>query len=384
MEALTLFLRSFFVVFLVKFAAVLLLSFGVVWIWKNILLKYAMKTRTNLDQKLLTAGTRGVQLTFIAAGFSFLWNMYGHAIMMSVSFDTVIDMAFIEKVIGHVAFLFLAMSIMYLAWRLISALLDWFQDDIVRKTPSRLDDKVLFSTRKLVKAVFIVVVSMVIADHFELPISKLWAAAGIGSLAIAFAAKDTLANMISGVIILFDRPFLAGDRVELADGTFGDVVDVGLRSTRILSFDNTIHILPNAEISNQRITNHSYPDIHLKVAQKVGVAYGSDMVRVKCIISDILRDNGRVLDEPPWGIWFTEFGDSSLNLFMRYWIADYRSKFDIVDEVNMAINRRFEAEGIEIPFPQRDIHIIDPGQAASEAAPSSPAPGNPEGEIPHG
>ena len=154
--------------------------------------------------------------------------------------------------------------------------------------------------------------------------------------------------------------------LELADGTFGDVTDIGLRSTKILSFDNTIHIIPNAELSMQRITNHTYPDIKLKVSHTIGVAYGSDMVKVKQIINEILLNKAEVLNDPPWGVWFTEFGDSSLNLLVRYWISDYREKFTIMDEINMEINRLFEKEGIEIPFPQRDLHIISDGSEKAE------------------
>ena len=218
---------------------------------------------------------------------------------------------------------------------------------------------------------------IVIADRFQWPISKLWAAAGIGSLAVAFAAKDTFANMISGIIILFDRPFLVGDRIELADGTFGDVVDIGLRSTKVLTFDHTIDIIPNALISDQRVRNHTYPDTKLKVALTIGVAYGSDLVTVKDILNNILAEHPRVLNEPPWGIWFTEFGDSSLNLFIRYWIADYRDKFGTMDEINMEINRRFAASGIEIPFPQRDVHLYMNSTGPVQelpATPDAPAP----------
>ena len=85
------------------------------------------------------------------------------------------------------------------------------------------------------------------------------------------------------------------------------------------------------------------------------------MEKVKRVLGDILRNNPMVLNEPAWGIWFTEFADSSLNLFIKYWISDYRQKFDITDQINMEIKRRFEEEGIEIPFPQRDVHIKQGG-----------------------
>lgn len=334
-----------------------LASFILRWFWKHVLISIARRTATTLDMRIFKATRGAAQVTFIAFGYNFSWNMFGKSIMENFNDIRIVSIEFIEKQMNHVGFLFLSVSIFVLLWKTAMAILDWFEQDVARKTETTLDEKIAFSVRKLVKFIFIVVLVMILADHYQLPISKLWAMAGIGSLAVALAAKDTFANMISGVIILFDCPFHVGDRIELADGTFGDVIDIGIRSTRILSFDNTIHIIPNAELSMQRITNHTYPDIKLKVAHTIGVAYGSDMEKVKRVLGDILRNNPMVLNEPSWGIWFTEFADSSLNLFIKYWISDYRQKFDIIDQINMEIKRRFEEEGIEIPFPQRDVHI---------------------------
>jgi MscS family membrane protein len=317
-------------------------------------------TATNLDRRIFEATDYAAQYTFFSAGLMFSWRLYGEHIIADTSALPWLNDIFLMKVADHICFLLLAFSILYFLWKILFSTLDWFEFDLAPATTSSFDDKIVFSTRKVVKVLFAVLVVMVLADHFEWPISKVWAAAGIGSLAIAFAAKDTFSHMISGIIILFDRPFLVVDRVELADGTFGDVVDIGLRSTKILSFDNTIHIIPNSEISNQRITNHTYPDTALKLGLSIGVAYGTDLVRVKKILNEILESHPLIIKEPPWGIWFTEFGDSSLNIFMRCWIQDYREKFNITDQINMEIKRRFEEENIEVPFPQRDIHIIRP------------------------
>ena len=335
-----------------------IVSFALRWVWKKILIRLARKTSTNLDRLIFESTGGAAQIAFIAAGFDFSWNLYGDVIVNSFSGIKTLDTEFIGKLADHFCFLFLFFSLVVLIWKTIIAIVDWYEKDIASKTETKLDEKIVHSVRKVMKVFLFVFIIMTVADHFDLPISKVWAMAGIGSLAVALAAKDTFANMISGVIILFDRPFLVGDRIELADGTFGDVVDIGLRSTKILSFDNTIHIIPNAELSNQRITNHTYPDIKLKVAQTIGVAYGSNMEKVKDILNGILRDSPDVLNDPPWGVWFKEFGDSSLNLFMRYWISDYTNKFTIIDGINMEIHRRFGEENIEIPFPQRDVHII--------------------------
>lgn len=346
--------------FAVQVSIIALLSFVVRWLWRNVLIRFTRITATTLDRRIFEATDYAAQYTFFSAGLMFSWRLYGEPIIAGINAIPWLNDTFLMKVADHICFLLLAFSILYFLWKILFSILDWFEFDVASKTTSSFDDKIVFSVRKVFKVALTVLAVMVIADHFEWPISKVWAVAGIGSLAIAFAAKDTLSHIISGIIILFDRPFLVGDRVELADSTFGDVVDIGLRSTKILSFDNTIHIIPNGEISNQRITNHSYPDTALKLGLSVGVAYGSDLVLVKKILNEILDSHPLIIKEPPWGIWFTEFGDSSLNLFIRCWIQDYREKFNVTDQINMEIKRRFEEEDIEIPFPQRDIHIIRP------------------------
>ena len=364
------FLREFneytaVVSFVIQLSLIVLVSFILRWFWKNVLIRLARKTTTNLDIILFESTGGPAQITFIAAGLSFTWKLYGKAIIEKIGVFFWINTDFLEKLLDHFCFFFLAFSIIFLVWKTIFALFKWFEKDIAVKTETTLDEKIAFSLRKIIKTCFFIFGAIIIADRLELPLSKLWAAAGIGSLAIALAAQETIANLISGVIILLDRPFLTGDRIELLDGTFGDVVDIGLRSTKIISLDNTIYIIPNAIISSQRITNHSYPDYKLKVSHNIGVAYGSDMEKVKKVIEDILREHPKVLNNPVWGIWFMEFGDSSLNFLIRYWIRDYKNKFIIMDEINMEINNKFEEEHIEIPFPQTDVHIFNKGKTDS-------------------
>ena len=344
--------------FIILFSFFVILSFMLRWLWKNVLIRFAERTSTNLDRYLFSATKGAAQLVFIAAGFNFSWNLYGEAIIRMLSGVQGVNTVFIEKNINHICFLFLAFSSIIFFWNVVFSIIDWYERDIARKTATRLDEKIIPTFRKILKIIIYIVTFMFISDHFKWPLSKIWAMAGIGSLAVALAAKDTFSNIICGIIILIDRPFLVGDRIELSDGTFGDVIDIGIRSTKILSFDNTIYILPNTEISNKRITNHAYPDFKIKIRHSIGVAYGTDIEKVKEIINDILAKHPAVLNNPVWGIYFMEFGDSSLNLLVIYWVSDYKNKFDITDKINMEINNRFKEENIEIPFPQRDIHVI--------------------------
>ena len=119
---------------------------------------------------------------------------------------------------------------------------------------------------------------LVILDHVGFNISALVAAIGIGGLAISLAAQDTIANMISGVIILIDQPFRTGDRIEIQElNTWGDVVNIGLRSTRIRTLDNRLVIVPNSQISNNLVVNYTNTDPHYRIQSEIGVAYGTDL-----------------------------------------------------------------------------------------------------------
>jgi len=240
---------------------------------------------------------------------------------------------------------------------LVTALCDWYLLDVASKTSTTLDDEFIPVFRRMAKVVVFFVALTIILGHFDVKITALLGAAGFASLAVALAAQETVANMISGFTILVDRPFRVGDRVELADGTVGDVCEIGLRSTKILSFDSTQLIIPNKQISAARIINHSYPDTKVKIRKDYGVAYGSDVELVKRILVEICRAHPKVLDDPEAAVYFTDFADSALIFKLVCWVSDYKDKFATTDEINTEINRRFNEEKIEIPFPQRDIHV---------------------------
>lgn len=245
----------------------------------------------------------------------------------------------------------------YLVYSVVKAVLDWYLNQIAVKTDSDLDDQFIPVLDTVAKVVVVFIGTTMVLSRFEVDVRALLGTAGIASLAVAFAAQETLANMIAGFTILVDRPFRTGDRIELDNGQIGDVFEIGLRSTKILSFDNTLLVVPNKDIAGAKIVNHSYPSPRVKVKPQIGVAYGSDMEKVLQIILDICRSHPKVLSDPEPTAYFTGFGDSALNVLAVCWIEDYRDKFQVIHDINMEIKRRFEAEGIEIPFPHREVYI---------------------------
>jgi MscS family membrane protein len=206
-------------------------------------------------------------------------------------------------------------------------------------------------------SIFLIGTALIITlKHFNYDILSLVTALGVGSLAIGLAAKDTLANMISGFTLMIDRPFRIGDRIQLS-GQVGDVIDIGLRSTKIKGADNTYLIVPNSELCNSTLINMAFPDTRVKGRVNVGVGYGCDPEEAKRLLVATASALPEVLAEPVPEAFFVSFGDSSLNLSLFFWVGNYAQLFSTTDKINCAISNAFRNNGINIPFPTRTVLI---------------------------
>ncbi|MBT8114694.1 MAG: mechanosensitive ion channel [Arenicella sp.] len=184
------------------------------------------------------------------------------------------------------------------------------------------------------------------------------ASAGIVGVAVGFAAKDTLANLFSGVFIIADAPYKIGDYVVLDSGERGEITHIGIRSTRLLTRDDVEITVPNSIMSNTKIINESGgPDPKYRIRVKVGVAYGSDIDQVEALLMEIGDANEKVCNEPAHRVRFREFGGSSLNFELLCWVREPALRGITTHELLRAIYNRFNAEAIEIPFSQHDLYI---------------------------
>jgi small-conductance mechanosensitive channel len=184
------------------------------------------------------------------------------------------------------------------------------------------------------------------------------ASAGIIGLAISFAAKDTLANLFSGVFIMADAPYKIGDFVVLDSGERGEVTNIGIRSTRLLTRDDVEITVPNSIMGNSKIINEAggrHEKYRIRV--KVGVAYGSDIDKVHEVLMDIAKNNSAVCKSPEPRVRFRAFGDSSLDHELLCWVERPVLRGRVLHSLNTIVYKRFIQEGIEIPFPQRDLHV---------------------------
>ena len=196
---------------------------------------------------------------------------------------------------------------------------------------------------------------------WEINVTAWVASAGIIGLAISFAAKDTLANLFAGVFILADAPYKLRDMIVLDSGERGQVTHIGIRSTRILTRDDVEITIPNSIMGSAKIINETGgPSEHYRIKIKVGVAYGSDIDHVHEVLLNVALNHPVVCKNPPPRVRFRSFGDSALEHELLCWIEQPILKGSAVHSLNTVIYKRFMAEGIRIPFPQRDLHILHP------------------------
>jgi small-conductance mechanosensitive channel len=186
------------------------------------------------------------------------------------------------------------------------------------------------------------------------------ASAGIIGIAVGFAAKDTLANLISGVSIVADAPYKIGDYIVLDTGERGMVTNLGIRSTRLLSRDDVEVSIPNAVIGSAKIINESGgPWVRHRIRIPLGIAYNSDVDKVIETLEGIAGENDKIVDVPAPRVRMRSFGDNSVNLELLCWIMRPQERGAVVHRLILQIIRRFREEQIEIPFPQRDVHVKD-------------------------
>ena len=217
------------------------------------------------------------------------------------------------------------------------------------------------------KVMLVGVIAYLLMSAWHVNLTSWLASAGVLGIAIGFAAKDTLANFISGVFILVDSPYKVGDIIIIDEITRGRVQDIGMRSTRLLTTDNIEVTVPNAVIGSAKIVNESSgPSLKMRVRADVGVAYGSDVDQVREVLTACARDLDFVSGDLEPAVRFEALGESGLDFTVRVMVDHPRHRAVVRDQLNTRIYKALNEAGIEIPFPQRDLHVRNwPGPPAT-------------------
>lgn len=304
--------------------------------------RFAKFTKSNIDDRIIDAIHRPIYLTIILMGCAIIITR------LKASPDVVF---YINNALYSAVSIVWAITIMKIS--------NAVTEHVIYKGPDvmGLSRDIIPLIENLLKIVIIAAALMTVLSIWEINVTPLLASAGIVGVAIAIAAKDMLSNFFGGISIFMDRPYKLGDYIVLESGERGEVVTIGVRSTRIKTRDDILIAVPNAVIANSKIINESAPIPNFRVRIHVSVSYGSDIDLVERTLLEIASNNRNILSEPAPRVRFREFGDSALNFELLCWAREPALRGRTIHELNSSIYKKFNETGIIIPFPQRDVHI---------------------------
>jgi MscS family membrane protein len=242
--------------------------------------------------------------------------------------------------------------------RLIGFALRWYQARISGEPEEPKLNEFLGLIDRLLRALLLIISTTVILNNFGVNVTVMLAVLGIGGLALSLAAQDTLSDIINGFLILIDQPFRIGDRILIHElETWGDIVGIGTRTTRIQTLDNRMIVVPNSKIGKSQVVNYSYPDPSSRMETDVDIAYGSDHNRARAVISKAVSQVEGVDTDKPVEVLLAKLGDSAMEFRVRWWIESYKDVRFVYDRVHSAILDALDEAGIDMPHTSYYIYV---------------------------
>jgi len=326
-----------------RFLMILAIAFIVACIAKVILRKVlkplAKKTKTKIDDLIVRSLSSIIFYIILVLGFKVGLQYF--------EFETAIYDSLIETLLIIIVAIFLL--------KIISEFAQQWLKEWKFKTKTSTDERLIPFLQKILKAVIIILALIFVFDVWKINISPLIATAGIAGLAIGLAVKDSLSNILGGLQLVLDKTFKVGDKVQLESGEMGVILDVGLRSTKLKTYDNEVIFIPNGYLANAKIKNFTEPDLSIRVNVNFVVEYGSDPEKVRQVILEAIKKIETAVEDPAPAVLFLKMSDFSLDFVARVWVNSYTdaysTKLKMTDEIYDTLNKA----DIGIPFPTRTV-----------------------------
>jgi small-conductance mechanosensitive channel len=336
------------------------------WLIGRVLIQIVRRTPTELDDAPVEAISPSLRWLVVILVLNFATTR--------LSFVS----AGLKAVLQDVYFVVALYVIVRMLLKLIDFTDDWYRERLeVVGREDEFEPLIALSVR--VGRVLAVIIGItILLSHFGVNVSAIAAALGVGGLAFSLAARDTIADAISGFIILLDRPFRIGDRIEIQGAnTWGDVMNIGIRTTSIRTRDNRMVIVPNSVIGKNQVINYTYPDPQYRIETHLGIAYGTDIETARRAIIEAVGQVEGVLPDKPVDALYIEMGESAMIFRVRWWIESYVDTRRMFDRVNTALQQALDEAAIDMPFPTQTLQVqIEPNSRDTlDLAPDS------EGEI---
>ncbi|HLG23603.1 MAG TPA: mechanosensitive ion channel family protein [Candidatus Nanoarchaeia archaeon] len=320
-----------------------ILSRLAVFIFAKIILRITSKTKTKIDDEIVTRTSKPISIILLLIGCWLALIPLGLP-------------QFITSFIAEIFHSLIIVAVTYITIVVFDILIDEWGQKIASKTESTLDDQ-LIPVFHRISRIFIAVIGLLfVLMAWGVQIGPFLASLGVAGIAVAFALQNTLANIFGGASIILDKSVKVGDKIKLDADTMGTVVDVGLRSTKIKTWDNELVTMPNGKLADMKILNFKQPD-PIRTSVEFGVAYGTETKKVRETVLETLSRVENVLKEPAPEVQMASMGDFSLNFRVLYFVPDFDVKYRTKAAVVEQIYNDLQKAGIVIPFPTRTVYL---------------------------
>jgi MscS family membrane protein len=324
----------------------IIISRIVYWIIKKVVRRITSKTKTKFDDILVDMAEEPIAFAIIIIG---IWIGFNHLEFSSPS---------IRDFVKNIYFFLITFNAAWLLTRFLDALIREYITPYVEKSEGDLDDQLLPLIRKSIKVVIWILAIVIGLNNAGYDVGALIAGLGIGGLAFAMAAKDTVANLFGGFTILTDKPFKLKDRVKI-DGFDGNIIEIGIRSTRLRTLQGRVVTIPNAFFASKSIENIS-SEPSRKINLNLGLTYNTSPENIELsmkILKEIIHKNPGTREKV--NISFNAFNDSALNLLLIYYIKKGADIFAVESAVNLEILKQFNLNKLEFAYPTQTIYTLN-------------------------
>ncbi len=326
------------------FSFILVVGSFVIKLVHSYLKKLALKTKTKYDDIFVNEITKELFIIVILFSIKFTFSKFG------------INSDIYHNIINTLIYIFLAIvtikffDFLLLIWK------EKFSKRLTYKEKDKIEKALLPLLNKILKAVIWIIFIIIGLADWNINITPILGGLGLAGLALSLAAKDTLENIFAGIFLAMDKSFKIDDIVDFPDfGISGRVYDIGLRSTKIKSWDNELYIVPNSKVANAVIKNNMYPDLKGRVVIDFLVGYGSDVDKVKKIVKNVIKKIDHVIDDPEPQVILVEMADFGLKFQAKFWVDSVENRYTAKITAIEKIYKTLMKNKINIPYPTYEV-----------------------------
>lgn len=280
-------------------------------------------------------------------------------VMLSVVFGVKLALLNLNavKVLMDIVNSVFLVTVLYVIMKIVDINIEGWGKKFASKTETKLDDLLLPLFHKVAKVLFVLIAIVLVLHVWDIDVTPYLAGLGISGIVLGLALQDSLKNIFGGVSLIMDGTYEIGDKIKLESGEIGKIMDIGLRSTKMMTYDNEVLYVPNGFLANSRVLNFTRPDTKVRSKVEFGVAYGSDVEKVKKVVGAVLSKTEQISKDPAPKIQFYEMGDFALKFRVFFWVDHWDKEAEKKVEANEKIYEALRSAKINIPFPTQTVYV---------------------------